>query len=415
MNTATFCPVCWNFTTGNFCLGKRFFSRAATPLIRDRGLSLFKTIVTNSDESTQTPSLKRTPLFGFHQRNGARFVDFGGWEMPVQYSGILEEHRAVRSTAGLFDVSHMGEVIVKGPEAGKFLDYLLTNRISTQPDRKAVYSPMCYPSGGTVDDLLVYKRGDDDFLLCVNASNITKDVQWIQEQAATFDCEVQDVSDDYALLALQGPKAIQILQSLTETPLDSLKYYTFTEGKVAGAAATISRTGYTGEDGFELFLPPAQAENVAEAILEAGSSHQLQLVGLGARDSLRLEAGFPLYGHELSDAITPIQAGLAWTVKLKKDDFIGRAALLIQKEDGPDQTVVYFKTGNRRIVRADTPVLANGREVGGVLSGTLSPVLNEAIGTALVGRSNLSDPLSVEIRGKSQPLELVKPPFYRRD
>lgn len=335
--------------------------------------------------------------------------------MPVQYNGILEEHRAVRNAAGLFDVSHMGEVIVRGSQAGAFLDFLLTNQISDQPDGKAIYSPMCHPNGGTIDDLLVYKRSDQDFLLCVNASNIDKDVRWIQEQGRPFECEIQDASDDYALLALQGPKAVLILQTLTSFPLESLSYYTFADGEVAGAPAILSRTGYTGEDGFELFLPPARVETVATALLEAGAAHGLRLAGLGARDSLRLEAGFPLYGHELSDAISPIQAGLAWTVRFKKEDFIGRATLLEQKTNGPDRRVAYFRTGNRRIVRAGTPLLAEDKgEAGVVLSGTLSPILNEAIGTALVAASSLSLPLSVDIRGNHQPLKIVKPPFYRR-
>lgn len=372
-------------------------------------------MATESKEQTPPGNLRRTPLHNFHERHGARFVDFGGWEMPVQYSGILEEHRAVRTTAGLFDVSHMGEVTVSGPQAGAFLDYLLTNSITNHPAGKAIYSPMCHPHGGTIDDLLVYKRGDQDYLLCVNASNTPKDVQWIQKQAAAFDCEVRDVSNDYALLALQGPKATGILQKLTSTPLDSIKYYTFDVGEVAGAATLLSRTGYTGEDGFELYLSPTDSEKVAEALVEAGAADGLQMAGLGARDSLRLEAGFPLYGHELSDTITPIQAGLKWTVRFEKEDFIGRAALLEQKEKGPEQKVFFFRTGTRRIVRADTPVLGDDSQAGVVLSGTLSPVLNEAIGTALLNTAARSLALSVDLRGKRQALEIVKPPFYRRD
>jgi aminomethyltransferase len=334
--------------------------------------------------------------------------------MPVQYTGILEEHRAVRSAAGLFDVSHMGEVLVSGPRAGEYLDHLLTNRIQGQPDGKAIYSPMCHPSGGTVDDLLVYKRADDDFLLCVNASNIDKDVAWIEQQAVAFDCTIRDASNDYALLALQGPRALDILQQLTATTLADIAYYTFAHGSVDGVETIISRTGYTGEDGFELFLPADRAEAMAEAILAAGAPHRLQLSGLGARDSLRLEAGFPLYGHELSDTISPIQAGLDWTVRFKKPAFIGREALLDQKENGVERKVVYFRTGSRRIVRADTPIRADGRDVGVVLSGTLSPMFNEAIGTALLYVDSLSLPITVDIRGKSQALEIVQPPFYRR-
>lgn len=334
--------------------------------------------------------------------------------MPVQYTGILEEHRAVRASAGLFDVSHMGEVIVSGTQAGEFLDHLLTNRIRGQSNGKAIYSPMCHPNGGTVDDLLVYKMADDHFMLCVNASNIDKDVAWIRQQAIGFDCVIRDASDDYALLALQGPRSLDILQGLTATPLADITYYTFADGRIDGMDAIISRTGYTGEDGFELFLAADQAEAAAEAILAAGQPHHLQLAGLGARDSLRLEAGFPLYGHELSDTISPIEAGLDWTVRFKKPTFVGREALLAQKTNGLERKVAYFRTGNRRIVRAETPVLADGRDVGVVLSGTLSPVFNEAIGTALLPVASLSLPITVDIRGKSQTLDIVQPPFYRR-
>lgn len=371
--------------------------------------------MTESEQNNQTEPLKQTPLHAFHSRHGGRFVDFGGWEMPVQYTGILEEHRAVRNSAGLFDVSHMGEVAVNGPQAGAFLDHLLTNRIVGQPNGRAVYSPMCLPDGGTVDDLLVYKRSDDDFLLCVNASNTEKDVAWMLERADGFDCTIRDVSGDYALLALQGPEAVAILRTQTAFAVKGLHAFTFGEGEVCGVPTIISRTGYTGEDGFELFLPPDRVERVAETLLEAGAAHDLRLAGLGARDSLRLEAGFPLYGHELSETIGPIQAGLGWTVKFGKSDFIGRSALLGQKERGPAQTVAYFRTGSRRIVRADTPVLSERGEAGRVLSGTLSPMLNEAIGTVLLARESRDLPLCVEIRGKRQPIELVQPPFYRRD
>ncbi|HLS27597.1 MAG TPA: glycine cleavage system aminomethyltransferase GcvT [Opitutales bacterium] len=364
--------------------------------------------------TTENKPLKQTPLRAFHERQGARFVDFGGWEMPVQYSGILEEHRAVRTAAGLFDVSHMGEIVVKGSEAGPFLDYLLTNRVANQADGKAIYSPMCRPDGGTVDDLLVYKRNDNDFLLCVNAVNTAKDFEWIRDQKGDFDCEITDASPDFALLAIQGPKAAEIVQKISQTPLAEIKPFTFREGDVAGAAVTISRTGYTGEDGFELYLSPADAEKVADALMEAGESEGLIAAGLGARDSLRLEAGFPLYGHEISDTITPIQTGLGWTVKFQKENFIGRDALLEQKEKGVESKIVFFRTGSRRIIRAGTPVFSDNREVGTVTSGTLSPMLNEAIGSALISPASEKSALSVDIRGKKHPLEIVQPPFYRR-
>lgn len=357
--------------------------------------------------------LLRTPLRDFHAAHGGRLVDFAGWEMPVQYRSILEEHKAVRRAAGLFDVSHMGEVDVRGPQAGAFLNRLVTNDVAKLFPGRVLYSPMCYPHGGVVDDLLVYMRGADDYFLCINAGNIAKDLAWIREQAAGFDVTITDRCADYALLAVQGPRAAAIVQSLTGAKLGLVKYYHFTEATVAGVHCLASRTGYTGEDGFELYHAAADAVALAEALLAAGQPHGLELAGLGARDSLRLEAGYPLYGHEITADISPLTAGLGWTVKLDKGaDFIGRAALLAEKQQGGAHKVVFFKTGDRRIVRAETPVLgADGAPVGRVLSGTLSPILNEAIGSALVTAAAASAPLAVDIRGTKLNLQLVKPPF----
>ena len=357
--------------------------------------------------------LRRTPLRDFHAAHGARLVDFAGWEMPVQYRSILEEHKAVRRAAGLFDVSHMGEVDVRGPEAGRFLNYLVTNDVAKLFPGRVLYSPMCYPDGGVVDDLLVYMRGADDYFLCINAGNIDKDLAWIRTQAAKFSVTIDDRCADYALLAVQGPRAAGIVQSLTGAKLGVVKYYHFVEGTVAGAHCLISRTGYTGEDGFELYVAAGDVVAVTEALLDAGASQGLELVGLGARDSLRLEAGYPLYGHEITRDISPLTAGLGWTVKLGKGaDFIGRDALLAEKQQGGVNEVVFFKTGDRRIVRAETPVFdATGVTVGRVLSGTLSPILNEAIGSALVARAAATQPLAVDIRGAKVNLQLVKPPF----
>lgn len=357
--------------------------------------------------------LKRTPLRDFHAAHGGRLVDFAGWEMPVQYRSILEEHKAVRRAAGLFDVSHMGEVDVRGPDAGRFLNRLVTNDVAKLFPGRVLYSPMCYADGGVVDDLLVYMRAPEDYFLCINAGNIAKDLAWIREQAAGFNVTITDRSDDYALLAVQGPRAAEIVQSLTGAKLGAIKFYHFGEGTVAGVQCIISRTGYTGEDGFELYHAAGEAVGLAEALLKAGQAHGLELAGLGARDSLRLEAGYPLYGHELSAEISPLAAGLGWTVKLEKgSDFIGRAALAAEKQSGGKQKVVFFRTGDRRIVRADTPVLAgDGTAVGRVLSGTLSPILNEAIGSALVEAGAAEAPLQVDIRGTKVNLNLVKPPF----
>jgi aminomethyltransferase len=357
--------------------------------------------------------LRRTPLHDFHVAHGGRMVDFAGWEMPVQYRSILEEHKAVRRAAGLFDVSHMGEVRVEGPGALAFLQRLVTNDVAKLFPGRVLYTPMCHPTGGVVDDLLVYRREPEKYLLVINAGNIAKDLDWIREQARGFDVTIEDRSDDFGLLAVQGPRAEAIVQSLTGAKLGAVKYYHFVEGPVAGIHCLISRTGYTGEDGFELYVEAGETVALAEAVLAAGAPLGLELAGLGARDSLRLEAGYPLYGHEITQDISPLTAGLGWTVKLEKGaDFIGRDALLAEKQNGSPNEVVFFKTGDRRIVRAETPVLgADGATVGRVLSGTLSPILNEAIGSALVATPAAGQPLAVDVRGSKLNLHLVKPPF----
>lgn len=339
-------------------------------------------------------------------------VDFAGWDMPVQYKSILEEHKAVRQRCGLFDVSHMGEADVKGPEALRFLQHLVTSDCSKLFPGRILYTVMCYPNGGVVDDLLVYMRGENDYFLCINAGNIPKDIAWMQEQAKGFNCSVTDRSADYAQLAIQGPRAVELVQILTNTKLSEIKYYHFAEGEVAGVNCLISRTGYTGEDGFELYCPTGDGVRLAEAILSAGPAFGLELTGLGARDSLRLEAGFPLYGHEITENISPLTAGLGWVVKLDKGSFIGFDALEQEKEKGSAKKIVFFKTGDRRIVRAGSPVLGpEGSEVGQVVSGTLSPIINEAIGSALVSAASAKDQLSVDIRGTKLNLQIVKPPF----
>lgn len=358
-------------------------------------------------------TLRRTPLRDFHASHGARLVDFAGWEMPVQYRSILEEHRVVRRAAGMFDVSHMGEVEVRGVEAERFLNRLVTNDVSKLYPGRVLYSPMCAPDGGVVDDLLVYMKGPGDYFLCVNAGNIAVDLAWMAEQAKGYDLTLNDRSDDYALLAVQGPRAAEIVQRLTGAKLGVVGNYHFVEGTVAGVQCVISRTGYTGEDGFELYHEAGEAEGLAHALLEAGGPFGLELAGLGARDSLRLEAGYPLHGHELSGAISPVAAGLGWTVKQDKPEgFIGSEALAAEKADPERKRVRFFRTGDRRIVRADTPVWdAEGVEVGQVLSGTMSPMLNEAIGSAWVPAAYFEAELAVDIRGTRLPLMPVKPPF----
>lgn len=362
---------------------------------------------------TRMDALHRTPLHAFHQKHGARLVPFAGWEMPVQYASILDEHRAVRTAAGLFDVSHMGEVIVTGHESVAFLNKLVTNDVRTLAEGRALYAMMCYEDGGVVDDLIIYRLGGERFLLVINAGNVDKDLEWMAGKVVGYDCHLDHVSQEYALLALQGPKAFAILAELG-AELGGLPRFGLTETRVAGAEVIVSRTGYTGEDGVEIFVSPSHAEGLAEAIFTAGQAHGLALVGLGARDSLRLEAGLPLYGHELSARISPLQAGFGWVVKLDKPvAFFGRDALAAEKEAGPKKRVRWFRLEGRRIAREGTPVLCEGKPVGKVLSGSLSPMTNAPIGSALVDATADPASLAVDLRGTVQPLIFAKPPLHR--
>jgi len=360
-------------------------------------------------------TLSRTPLFALHVELGGRIVPFAGWEMPVQYTGIIEEHMAVRQTAGLFDVSHMGEARVRGRDAAKFLDGVMTNEMATIKVGMARYTVMCQPDGGCVDDLIVYRLADDEFLICLNASNAPKDIAWMRAHIGAHQVEVLDECAAWAQLALQGPRAEAILALTTATPLAAIKRFGFVFGEVAGVAGClISRTGYTGSPGFEIYLPAASAEKVARALLAAGKPHGLVPAGLGARDSLRLEANYPLYGHEISEKISPIQAGLGWTVKFTKPEFIGREALHRQAQGGPVSSVILFSLDDRRIARQGAIVYSGETPVGEVLSGTQSPVLGKPIGTALVAAGHAaSATLTVDIRGNRIPLRLSAEPFVK--
>jgi aminomethyltransferase len=357
---------------------------------------------------------RRTPLYDEHKNLGARLVDFAGWEMPVQYGGpqggIKAEHAAVRERAGLFDVSHMGEVAFKGPDVEAAVQRLVTRDVGRLQTGQAGYAAVCYESGGTVDDVLVYKR-PDDFLVVVNASNREKDLEHFRENTGDFDVEVVDESDDWALLALQGPQAAELLQGFTPTDLSPIKYYRFVEGEVDGAPALISRTGYTGEDGFELYLRPDDAPRVWRALIEAGAAP----VGLGARDTLRLEAGMCLYGNELDAETTPLEAAIGFAVHLdKEEEFIGQGALRAEREDGLRKKLVGFEMEGRGIARHGHPVASGEETVGTVTSGTQSPTLNRAIGLALVS-PGVEDRFEVVIRDKPVPARTVPLPFYKRD
>jgi aminomethyltransferase len=364
---------------------------------------------------SMSETLARTPLYDLHAELGARLVPFAGWEMPVQYTGIIEEHMAVRKAAGLFDVSHMGEARIRGRDAAAFLDRIMTNELSTLKPGAARYTLMCQPDGGCVDDLIVYRFSETEFLICLNASNAQKDIAWMRSLIGTAKVEVLDECAAWAQLAIQGPLAEQVLALVTALPLASIRRFGFLVGEVAGASGcVVSRTGYTGSAGFEIYLPAASATKVARALLAAGKPLGLIPAGLGARDSLRLEAGYPLYGHEISERISPIQAGLGWTVKFTKAQFVGREALRRQAEGGPPSSVVMFSLADRRIARQGATVFAGDTAVGEVLSGTLSPVLNKPIGTALVAAGFTgSSELTVDIRGTRLPLQVSAEPFVK--
>ena len=354
--------------------------------------------------------LRRTPLYDEHKDLGARLVDFAGWEMPVQYSGIKAEHATVRTYAGLFDVSHMGEVVFRGPDAEEAVQRLVTRDVSRLADGQAGYAAVCYEDGGTVDDVLFYKR-PEDFLIIVNASNREKDLEHFRGNTKDLDVEVADESDVWALLALQGPEAAGLLMGLTDADLTGLKYYRFLEGDVAGAKAVISRTGYTGEDGFELYLSPDGAPRVWRELLEAGATP----TGLGARDTLRLEAGMCLYGNELDPETTPLEAGIGFAVHLDKEqEFIGQDALRKEKEEGLRKKLVGFEVEGRGIARHDHPVKVEDDTVGKVTSGTLSPTLNKAIGLALVS-PGVEGKFEVVIRDRPVEAHTVPLPFYKRE
>ncbi len=362
-------------------------------------------------------NLKRTPLFPCHVEAGARLVPFAGWEMPVQYRGVMEEHRAVRTSVGLFDVSHMGEIDVVGRRALDFVQYVTCNDASKLTPGRAQYSGLMTPRGTFVDDLLVHKVADDRYFLVVNAANKDKDYAYLCAQAPAFDgVDVLDRSADYAQLAVQGPRALAVLQRLTPVKLDEIKYYRFVEGEVTKVPAVIARTGYTGEDGFEVYVAPGPAPVLWRALLAAGKDEGIVPCGLGARDTLRFEACMPLYGNDIDDTTTPFEAGLDWIVKLDKGGFLGREPLVRQKADGIKRKLVGFEVTGRGIARHGYPIWAGGEQVGTVTSGTHAPTLCRPLGLGYVplGVSAPGSPVEIEIREQNVPAKVVEIPFYRR-
>lgn len=360
---------------------------------------------------------RKTPLYDKHVAAGGRIVDFAGWWLPVQYVGILEEHRTVREHAGLFDVSHMGEIRVKGTSAFACLQKVLTNTLAGMNDGDVRYSPICYPTGGTVDDVLVYRFSTEEYWLVVNASNKDKDLTWIRENATEFSLAIEDDSATTAEIALQGPASAGILSKIAGLAVAKLGYYEFAARiPLAGTEVLVSRTGYTGEDGFEIYCPAEASTAIWEVLLTVGRADGLQPVGLGCRDTLRFEAGMPLYGHELSADISPLEAGLSRFVSFDKGDFNGRDSLLRQREHGLKRKIVGFEMLERGVARAGYPVLKEGKKVGCVTSGTFAPTIGKNLGMALVNADigPIGTKIEVEIREKPVGAQTISRPFYKR-
>ncbi len=362
----------------------------------------------------ETATLKRTPLYALHRELGAKLIDFGGWEMPVQYQGILEEHRAVRERAGIFDVSHMGELEVSGGGALAALQRLTPNDVSKLADGRCHYSAFLTERGTFVDDLLIYRNAADSYMVVVNASNTPKDFAWARERAGGG-VAVENRSDDYALIAVQGPAAPAIVARICASDLSHLPYYGFRRTEALGRPALVSRTGYTGEDGFEIYIAPESAEAVFRGLLEAGKPEGIAPCGLGARDTLRLEAKMALYGNDIDDTVTPWEADLGWIVKMKKGEFLGREALERQKVQGVPRKLVGFEMTDRGIARHGYPA-ATPAGPGVVTSGTHSPTLGRPIGLALLptAATPVGTEFSVDIRGRQARARVVETPFYRR-
>jgi aminomethyltransferase len=360
-------------------------------------------------------TLQATPLNATHRRLGAKMVDFGGWDMPVQYSGILDEHHAVRKSVGLFDVSHMGEIEIHGPGAFALTDYVSTNAVAKLRIGQAQYSGLLYDHGGFVDDILVHKVADDHYFICVNASNQDKDYEYIAA-ANRHNANVEFAGDRYAQLAIQGPKGPATLQKLTATDLAAIQYYHFADGLVCGTTARIARTGYTGEDGFEIYIAPEEAERIWDEIMNAGQEFGIKPCGLGARNTLRLEAKMALYGHEINASITPLEADLAWIAKLDKGDFLGKVALAKQKEQGVTRKLVGFEMTGRGIGRDGYEVYLDGAPAGWVTSGGPSPTLNKNIGLCYLPTDRAKPGQQIQIMIRNQPVEAitVPTPFYKR-
>lgn len=358
--------------------------------------------------------IKKTGFYDIHQKLGAKLVEFAGYYMPIQYRGIMEEHRRVRQTVGLFDVSHMGEFYVSGLSALDFLQKMTINDVSKLAVNQVQYSAMCYENGGIVDDLLVYRMADK-YLLVVNASNLEKDWNWLHSHLPAG-VVMENKSDDFSLLALQGPKAIAVLQKLTSADLSKIPFYWLTEGQAAGVEMMMSRTGYTGEPGFELCFPVERSEQVWTAIMAAGQEFDIEPIGLGARDTLRLEMKYCLYGNDIDATTNPLEAGLGWITKLAKGDFIGRDVIAQVREKGVQRKLIGFSMAGKAFPRHGYKIFSNGAQVGDVTSGTFSPILEMGIGTGYVpaALATIGTPLTIEIRNTQSPAVVCETPFVKR-
>lgn len=363
-------------------------------------------------------NVKKTALYGAHEKAGGKVIDFAGWALPVQYEGLISEHEAVRNKAGIFDVSHMGEVDVKGPEAFDFVQNLITNDISVLQNNQVMYGLMCYPDGGVVDDLLTYKFDDQHFYLVINASNVDKDFQWMKDNKNNYKVELTNLSDQVSEVALQGPKAQEILQKLTDTNLDEVKFFFCKRDvNIAGINCLISRTGYTGEDGFEIYTANKDIETVWNKLLEAGKDLGLKPCGLGCRDTLRFEATLPLYGNEISKDISPLEAGLGIFVKLDKENFIGKDALVKQKAEGLKRKTVGFEMIDKGIPRHGYEAAVDGKVIGVVTTGYMSPTLKKNIGLALIDANyaELGTKIDIIIRNKPVKAEVISKRFLNKN
>lgn len=363
-------------------------------------------------------NVKKTPLYEAHSALGGQIIDFSGWALPVKYSDIKSEHKAVRTDAGLFDVSHMGEVTLKGPEAETFVNYLVTNNIATLKEHQIAYTMMCYEDGGVVDDLLVYKYSTEHYYLVINASNIDKDYEWIQSKASDFDVVAENISDTIAEIAIQGPKAEEILQKITATDLSEIKFFYFKdEVLVNDKKCLVSRTGYTGEDGFEIYTANKNITSIWNKLLDVGTTLGLKPAGLGARDTLRFEVALPLYGHEISKEISPLEAGLGYFVKLEKENFIGKDALVQQKKEGLKRKLVGFKIERGGIPRHGYTVVKDDKEIGFVTTGYLSPSLNEKIGLAIIDErfSAIDTEIGIKHRRRVYNAKVINKKFYSKN